>query len=181
MQDPNLEYGTEADGVKIIKDMELFNEKAKNDDGTYDFSKMKLGSDGNWYTPSPYEKGENVEMCKICKCVCDCVCVVCKIDIHNPMKGVIDSIGKSVGRNGQFVAAARGGGWTKDNCVGNGISLSGAIAALYSAPICAAIGVGLGAPACMAAVGAAGAAITGIACTQLCNDGNLRGADCGNP
>ena len=56
-------------GVTVIEDAELFDELTKKDDGSYDFSKMMLGSDGNWYAPSPYGDVMETEICKWCKCV----------------------------------------------------------------------------------------------------------------
>ena len=95
--------------------------------------------------------------------------------------GVFNQIGGLVGKNPDFVRAAVDGGWTSGNCQANGTMLSTSIAALYSTPICLAVGAALATGPCLAAVVASGAAITAIACTQLCNDRHLRGAECGNP
>ena len=93
----------------------------------------------------------------------------------------INAIGLAVGRDHNLVAAATNGGWTKDNCVAEGTLVSTSVAAVYSAAICTAIGVGLGTGPCLAAVAGSGTAVTAVACTQLCNDHNLRGESCGNP
>ena len=97
------------------------------------------------------------------------------------LDNVVDQIGAAVGRDGTFIAAATEGRWNKDNCVTNGTLTASAVAALYSAPICAAAGVGLGTGPCLGAVAGAGTAVTAVACTQLCTDHRLAGEECGNP
>ena len=96
-------------------------------------------------------------------------------------RAVVDKLGHAVGTDPRFVSAAISGGWTKGNCESNGLSASIAIAGFYSTAICTALSAGLGDPACFGAVAAAGSAICGLACTQLCNDRHLRGEECGNP
>jgi hypothetical protein len=93
----------------------------------------------------------------------------------------INALGLAVGRDQTVVAAATNGGWTKDNCVEEGTLVSTSVAAVYSAAVCTALGVGLGTGPCLAAVAGSGAALTAVACTQLCNDHNLRSESCGNP
>ena len=53
-------------------DIKKFEEAVTKPDGSYDFDKMKLGSDGCWYSVAGFDEGEScVELCKVCK-VCHC-------------------------------------------------------------------------------------------------------------
>lgn len=78
-----LEYKM-IDGKRVVVDHEKFRELTMNEDGSFDFSKMKVGSDGTWYFPNAYDPDEGAEWCKACRCfhVCDC------FHVPNPLEEI---------------------------------------------------------------------------------------------